>query len=152
MAAPAAYGSSRARGQIGAAAADLHCSHSNARSLTHWARPGIEPVSSWILVGSVCAEPWWELLPLFLKLFFFTPRVDFTALLFCLLLSLSLHLIRIVLYIFHRCSPYNFHFNAYILWKRVAIYLCRTFKFSIIRETSEQLCVYDFLKKENIFF
>ena len=30
-----ASGSSRARGQIGAAAADLHCSHSNARSLTH---------------------------------------------------------------------------------------------------------------------
>ena len=25
----------------------------NARSLTHWARPGIEPASSWILVGSI---------------------------------------------------------------------------------------------------
>jgi len=25
--------------------------HSNAGPLTHWARPGIEPVSSWILVG-----------------------------------------------------------------------------------------------------
>ena len=25
--------------------------HSNTRSLTHWARPGIEPASSWILVG-----------------------------------------------------------------------------------------------------
>ena len=24
--------------------------HSNARSLMHWARPGIEPTSSWILV------------------------------------------------------------------------------------------------------
>ena len=32
MAAPAAYGSSQARGGIGAAAASLHHSHSNARS------------------------------------------------------------------------------------------------------------------------
>ena len=27
--------------------------HGNARSLTHWVRPGIEPVSSWMLVGFV---------------------------------------------------------------------------------------------------
>ena len=25
--------------------------HGNAASLTHWARPGIKPASSWILVG-----------------------------------------------------------------------------------------------------
>ena len=25
--------------------------HGNAESLTHWAKPGIEPLSSWILVG-----------------------------------------------------------------------------------------------------
>ena len=36
--------------------------HDNAGSLTHWARPGIEPMSSWILVGFVTAEPWWKLL------------------------------------------------------------------------------------------
>ena len=64
---PAAYGGSQARGWIGAAAASLHHSNSNARSepslqaipqltpsnpgsLTHWARPGIDPASSWILV------------------------------------------------------------------------------------------------------
>ena len=62
-----AYGNSQARGPIGAAAASLCHSHSNARSeprlpptpqlaatpdpLTHWARPGIKPASSWILVG-----------------------------------------------------------------------------------------------------
>ena len=61
------YGGSQAKGWIGAAAANLHHSHSNARfepqsvtyttahcntgSLTHWARPGIKPESSWILVG-----------------------------------------------------------------------------------------------------
>ena len=57
------YGSSQARGQIRAAAADLSHSHSNTRSepmtyarahdstgaLTHWVRPGIEPASLWIL-------------------------------------------------------------------------------------------------------
>ena len=35
--------------------------HRNARSLTHGARPGIEPTSSWILVRFVTAEPQWEL-------------------------------------------------------------------------------------------
>ena len=65
MAAPTAYGSSQARGWIGAVVASLHNSHSNAGSkthlqpvlkhaatlnpLTHSARPGIEPASSWIL-------------------------------------------------------------------------------------------------------
>ena len=39
-----ACGSSQARGQIRAAAASLH--HSHTGSLTHWARPGIKPMSS----------------------------------------------------------------------------------------------------------
>ena len=39
MAAPAAYGSSQARGQIGAAAASLHHSHSNART-----QPCLRPI------------------------------------------------------------------------------------------------------------
>ena len=48
---PAAYGGSQAKGQIGAVVAGLH--HSHAGFLTHWARLGIEPVSSWILVRFV---------------------------------------------------------------------------------------------------
>ena len=74
-AAPGAYGSSQARGWIGAAAAGLGHSHSNAGSshvcdLHHSSRQlqilnplskGIEPISSWILVGFVSAEPQWEL-------------------------------------------------------------------------------------------
>ena len=36
--------------------------HGNARSLTHWSRPGIEPASSWMVVGFVTAEQWRELL------------------------------------------------------------------------------------------
>uniref|UniRef100_A0A8W4FL86 Uncharacterized protein n=1 Tax=Sus scrofa TaxID=9823 RepID=A0A8W4FL86_PIG len=61
------YGGSQARGRIGVVAAGLHHSHSrlraasatyttaygNAGSLTHGARPGIEPASSWFLVGFV---------------------------------------------------------------------------------------------------
>ena len=35
--------------------------HSNTRSLTHRARPGIEPISPWILVGFISAAPQQEL-------------------------------------------------------------------------------------------
>ena len=73
---PSAYGGSQAGGLTQAIAAGLHHSHSNtrsephlqatqpqgnARSSIHWARPGIQPVSSWILVTFVSPEPWWEL-------------------------------------------------------------------------------------------
>ena len=67
---PVAYEGSLARSPIGVVAASLHHSHSNARSepdlrptphsshrnarsLTHWARPRMEPTSSWMLVGFV---------------------------------------------------------------------------------------------------
>ena len=60
-AAPASYGSSEAKGQTGAADAGLHHSHSNARSLSHWARSGIDPASSGILAQLVSTEPQWEL-------------------------------------------------------------------------------------------
>ena len=35
--------------------------HGNAESLTHWTRPGIEPATSWFLVGFVSAASRWEL-------------------------------------------------------------------------------------------
>ena len=64
MASPVAYGSSQARGPIGATTASLRHNYSNTRSkphlrptyttahsyagyLTHWVRPGIEPASLW---------------------------------------------------------------------------------------------------------
>ena len=47
---PKTYESSQARGQIRAVTAGIHHGHSNARSLTHWTRPGIKPTSSWMLV------------------------------------------------------------------------------------------------------
>ena len=37
----------------------------NAGSLTHWARPGIESETSWLLVGFISAVPQWELLNTF---------------------------------------------------------------------------------------
>ena len=61
-AAHVAYGSSQSRGGIGDATAGLRHSHSNARSLTHWVRPRLKPITSWSLVGFVSAVPWWELL------------------------------------------------------------------------------------------
>ena len=36
--------------------------HGKVGSLTHWTKPGIEPTSSWMLVGFISAEPQWELL------------------------------------------------------------------------------------------
>ena len=74
---PVAYGSFRARGRIGAGCCrptpqPQQCrigaesrtyttAHGNAGSLTHWARPGIEPTSLWILVGFVSTVPQREL-------------------------------------------------------------------------------------------
>ena len=65
---------SQARGWIGAAcywptlqpqqcwiwavSANYNTTHGNARPLTHWGMPGIEP--SWILVRSISAVPQWE--------------------------------------------------------------------------------------------
>ena len=67
---------SQARSRIGAVAAGLHhkeqqrqfwamsttytTAHGNAGYLTHWARPGIEPASSWILVRFFSNGPLWE--------------------------------------------------------------------------------------------
>ena len=48
--------------QIWAVSATYTRAHGNAGSLTHWVGPGIEPVSLWILVRFITAEPQWELL------------------------------------------------------------------------------------------
>ena len=83
---PAAYENSQTRYRIGAIVTALHHSHSNARSathttahcntrsLSHWVRPGIEPVSSWILVRFVSALPQWKL-PIWIFLIFCTADI-----------------------------------------------------------------------------
>ena len=76
-AAPMAYGSSQAKGSnrscscrptpgtqqrgIRAASATYTTVHGNAGSLTHWARPGIEPSTSWFLVRFDVSAPRREL-------------------------------------------------------------------------------------------
>ena len=52
--------------RIRAAYATYTTAHSNASSLTHWARPGIEPSSTWILIGffSTAQQELPEALPL----------------------------------------------------------------------------------------
>ena len=56
-AAPVAHGGSQVRSQIRTTVAGLHHSHSNAGSLTHWTKPGIEPPISWFLVRFISAVP-----------------------------------------------------------------------------------------------
>ena len=46
---------------IWAASAIYTTAQSNTGSLTHWARPGIKPASSWMLVRFISAAPQWEL-------------------------------------------------------------------------------------------
>ena len=84
-AAPEAYGGSQARGRTRATAVGLLHSHSymwsetrlqlnttahgNTESWTHWARPGIEPATSWFLNRFISTAPRQELLSLFLICF-----------------------------------------------------------------------------------
>ena len=51
---------------IQAASVAYTTAHGNTGSPTHWARPGIEPTCSWILVGFIYAAPQQELLWIFL--------------------------------------------------------------------------------------
>ena len=92
-AAPLVYESSWARGQTGATAhwpipqpqqrqiqvvsMTYTIAHGNTRSLTHWERPGIEPASSWILVGLITTEPPWEPFFLIVIIFAFWPLIHF---------------------------------------------------------------------------
>ena len=47
--------------EIQATSVTYTMAHGNNRSLTHWARPGIKPASSWILVWFIFTAPQWEL-------------------------------------------------------------------------------------------
>ena len=43
-------------------ACNPHHSSQQQWSLTHWANMGIEPTSSWILIGFITTQTWWEFL------------------------------------------------------------------------------------------
>ena len=47
--------------RIRAASATYTTVHDDAGSLTRWARPGVRPAFSWILVGFITTKPQWEL-------------------------------------------------------------------------------------------
>ena len=111
-AAPAAYGSFQARGRIRAVATGLQpqllqqqlglqatsatytTTHGSTGSLTHWARPGIKPTTSWILVGLInhwatAGTP----IPIFnefiSRVFFPSPYLFMSLFTFCPFLPLS---------------------------------------------------------------
>ena len=46
--------------QIWATSETYTTAHGNTVYLTHWARPGIEPTSSWIQAGFISTAPQWE--------------------------------------------------------------------------------------------
>ena len=90
--APAAYGSSQARVQIGAAPAGLHhrhskhiqivssaynAAHGNAGSLTHRVRLGIKPASSWLPVGFITTEPQMGILKIIFAIIFIEISLTF---------------------------------------------------------------------------
>ena len=60
---PVTYGGSQARGQMGAVAAGLHHCSEQRRILNPLSESRDRTASSWILVGSLTAEPRWEFLP-----------------------------------------------------------------------------------------
>ena len=76
-----AHGCSQARSLIRAIAASLHhnqiqaacetytTAHGNARTLTHWVRSGIEPATSWFLVGFINN---WATMEILVFFFFFS--------------------------------------------------------------------------------
>jgi len=61
IATAASHSLSHSNTGIWATSATYTTAHGNAKSLTHWVRPGIKPSSSWILVGFVSAAPQQEL-------------------------------------------------------------------------------------------
>ena len=82
--------------------------HGNVGSLTHWARPGIKPSTSWFLVGFFSAAPWqelWSLLNLNKKPCKFPGCLSWTITLTDLLFSLPFSSLPFSLYFSHKQHP-----------------------------------------------
>ena len=72
-----AYGGSQARGSIRAVPLAYTTAHGNTGSLTHWARPGMEPASSWIRSNwFLLTNDWNSSFPLFQQLFLAIKKVN----------------------------------------------------------------------------
>ena len=118
-----AYGGSQARGQIGATAAGPQhripamsatytTAHGNARSLTYWMRPGIEPATSRFLFGFVSAAPRWE--PQLLNFY-----VCFWGLIFFLFIKGD---IVLLLFLSSKFFIGLEHFEFYIAYCRISLF------------------------------
>ena len=79
-----AYAYSYSNGRIGAESVTHTTGHGNTRSLTHRARPGIEPTTSWMLVRFVSAALQWKLWqPVFSCLMHLSKIVECRYFIFC---------------------------------------------------------------------
>ena len=56
---------------IWAVSATYTIAHGSTGSVTLWSKPGIEPVSSWILVGFITAESQWQLWNVYIFIYLF---------------------------------------------------------------------------------
>ena len=104
--------------------------HSNARSLTHGARPGVKPSSSWLLVGFVSAEPRWELPePMLLTFLLGLPKP----------LHWSLVTVHVLDHSFKNldCSRLFFLEIGWLWWWEYVSWQIDTFNFGIVPEISE---------------
>ena len=88
--------------RIWAASAAYTTDHGNARSLTYWARPGIKPAFSWMLVRFVSVVPQWELwdyFPLMVIIRYWISSLCYTVNPWCL------SILCIVVYICYSHTP-----------------------------------------------
>ena len=132
-AAPASYGTSQARGWIRAAGAGLDLSltpqpqqlgiqatsatytaaHGHAGSLTHWVKPGIKPVSSWIQSGSLPLSHSRKSYVEFLNCLILLPfSIIVMTLLWLLLFTFSTSIEFVVLSYFYFLKPISYVFNV----------------------------------------
>ena len=109
---PSAYGGYQARGRIRAIAAGLLHSHSNTGSLAYWARPGIEPASSQMLVRFVSVKPWRELPPI----------TFFSKELYWFILPPAKLLYQLNHFFHHSLSLCIVRILLFVLWKNVIIW------------------------------
>ena len=133
---PVACGSSQAKGwdqscscwptshpeqhQIQATSVTYTAAHSNTRSLTHWAGPGIKPTSSWIPVWFVTAEPWWP--PKTVK--FLSLKCGFwNSLLVQWVKDLVLSLQHLGLLLWHGFEPFPRNFHMLQAWPPQKMFL-----------------------------
>ena len=93
--------------QMWVVSATYTTAHGNTRSSNNWARPGIEPASSWMLVTFVSAEPRWKL-PSTIYWRGYVFSTVHSCLLFCRLIDNRCVDLFLCLVFGHICSTWRF--------------------------------------------